>query len=146
MYTKLFGTILDSTVWQEDPYTRLTWITMLAMSDKDGRVEASIPGLAVRAGVSIEQCKTALGKFMSPDIYSRTKDNEGRRIEEIDGGWKLLNHAKYRAIKSKAEHAEAQARHREKKKFPCATCGTEWGTEKMAQACAADCAADKAVA
>jgi hypothetical protein len=72
---------------------------MLAMADQHGRVWASIPGLANIARVPIEATESALEELMSPDKYSRTKDNDGRRIEEIDGGWRLLNHAKYRAIR-----------------------------------------------
>jgi hypothetical protein len=44
--------------------------------------------------------------FLAPDPDSRTKDDEGRRIEEIDGGWLLLNHAKYRKMASKEEQIE----------------------------------------
>lgn len=69
---------------------------MLAMSDKYGICEASIPGLADRAKVSISDCEKALAELLAPDPYSRTTDFDGRRIEKIDGGWQLLNHAKYR--------------------------------------------------
>jgi hypothetical protein len=41
--------------------------------------------------------KIALIKFELPDADSRTKDNEGRRIETIEGGWLILNYQKYRA-------------------------------------------------
>lgn len=102
-FTKLFSSITASTVWCKDPCTKVVWITMLAMADKKGRVWASIPGLAKEAGVSLEDTERALEDFLSPDEYSRTKDYEGRRIKEIDGGWVLLNHAKYRAIRDEAE-------------------------------------------
>lgn len=105
-FTKLFSSILDSTIWQEGKETRLVWVTMLAMCDRSGEVHASIPGLAVRAGVSIAECENALACLMSPDPYSRTKDHEGRRIKEIDQGWELLNHAKYRALLSTEERRE----------------------------------------
>lgn len=95
-YVKLFESILDSTVWQEDLHVKVVWITMLAMKDIDGVVHASIPGLAKRAGVTIAQCEEALAKFLGPDPYSRTKDHNGQRIEEVDGGWEVLNHDKYR--------------------------------------------------
>lgn len=100
-FTKLFSTITDSSIWSEPNHVRLTWITMLAMADANGTVEASIPGLAHRARVSIEECADAVNRLSAPDPYSRTKDYEGRRISEIDGGWVLLNHAKYRAARSK---------------------------------------------
>jgi hypothetical protein len=115
-YTKLFNSIVTSTIWTEDDKTRIVWITMLAMSDKNGEVHASIPGLARVAGVSLQDCEMAIGKLLSPDEYSRTPDNEGRRIAKIDGGWELLNHAKYRLMASKedskAATAERVRRHR----------------------------------
>lgn len=93
---------------------------MLAIADKNGEVQASIPGLARVAGVSLPDCEAAILKLISPDPYSRTPDDEGRRIEKIDGGWALLNHAKYRTMASKDEaitaNAERQRRHRERKK------------------------------
>lgn len=79
---------------------------MLAMADRKGRVWASIPGLANRARVSLEECEEALGKFQSPDTYSRTPDFEGRRIEKIDGGWQLLNYAKYREMRDEEARKE----------------------------------------
>lgn len=107
-YTKLFGSILDSTVWHESLSVKVVWITMLAMSDRYGKVEASVPGLAYRAGVKLEECEAALEKFRSPDPYSRTKEHEGRRIEDVDGGFVLLNHGKYREMMSKEERREYQ--------------------------------------
>jgi len=105
-YTKLFNSILASTIWREDDKTRLVWITLLAMADKNGVAEGSIPGLADLARVSIEDCKEALSKLMSPDEYSRTVENEGRRIKQVEGGWAILNHAKYRAKMSTDERRE----------------------------------------
>ena len=80
-YTKLFSSIITSTVWSEDHETRIVWITMLAMADKHGEVQGSIPGLARIAAVSLDGCRNAIRKFLSPDEDSRTKDDEGRRIE-----------------------------------------------------------------
>lgn len=110
-FTKLFASITASTVWQEPAGTRLTWITMLAMADRHGQVKASIPGLANIANVTVAECEKALETFLSPDKYSRTKDNEGRRIGEIEGGWLLLNHAKYRGITSDATTRDAKRDH-----------------------------------
>lgn len=81
---------------------------MLAMADRNGRVWASIPGLANRARVPLEDAKLAIATFLGPDEYSRTPDNEGRRIEPIDGGWRLLNHEKYRSIRDEETTKEAK--------------------------------------
>jgi hypothetical protein len=119
-YTKLFSSIVASTIWREDDKTRIVWITLLAMADKNGEVQASVPGLADFARVTIKEARAALGKLMSPDEDSRTKTDEGRRIEEIDGGWLIINHAKYRHMASKDESKTAaavrQKRYRERQK------------------------------
>lgn len=108
-YTKLFGSILDSTVWQAPLPAKVVWITMLAMSDRDGVVEASVPGLALRAGVERGDCERALALFSAPDPDSRTTAHEGRRILKIDGGWQLLNYESYRDRATKEEAAEKNA-------------------------------------
>lgn len=109
-FTKLFTSITESTIWNEDDRTRLVWITMLAMADSRGRVWASVPGLANRARVPVDACEAALNRFQEPDKYSRTRENEGRRIEAIDGGWRLLNHGKYRAIRDDEAVKESKRR------------------------------------
>lgn len=109
-YTKLFNSIITSTIWTEDDKTRIVWITMLAIADKNGEVAGSVPGIARIAAVSVDDTRTAIGKFLSPDPDSRTKDDQGRRIEEIDGGWRLLNHRKYREMASKDEVKESEAK------------------------------------
>jgi len=105
-YTKLFASIVASTIWREADHVRIVWITMLAMADSQDCVAASVPGLADLARVSIEQCEDAIKKLMSPDPYSRTKDNEGRRIAEIDGGWMILNRNKYRELGAAEDRRE----------------------------------------
>jgi len=102
----------------ESDRVRIVWLTLLAMCDKNGEVQASIPGLANVARVPVEDCEHAISLFMSPDPYSRTKTDEGRRIEEIDGGWYVINHEKYRGLASdreaKQKAAERQKRYRER--------------------------------
>ena len=105
-YTKLFSSITASTIVSEPLATRWLWVTMLAMADSNGDVHGSVPGLARIANITLADCEAALICFLSPDSYSRTKDNDGRRIAEIDGGWRLLNHAKYRHIRSAEERRE----------------------------------------
>ena len=83
---------------------------MLAMTDRNGEVHASIPGIAKRAGISLNDCETALESLKSPDPYSRTKESDGRRIADIEGGWALLNHGKYRQLLSSEERREYNRR------------------------------------
>jgi hypothetical protein len=113
-YTKLFSHIVTSSIWTEDDQTRIIWITMMALADKRGEVMASVPGLARVAGVPIPAVEKALDKFLSPDEYSRTPDEQGRRIEKIDGGWSLINHAKHRRMASVEEQKERNAERQRK--------------------------------
>ncbi len=105
-YTKLFNSILASTVWNEPTETRIVWITLLAMADKHGLAEGSLPGLAVFARLPIDAVTIALERLSAPDKHSRSKEYDGRRIEAVEGGWQILNHGKYRAKLSEDERRD----------------------------------------
>jgi hypothetical protein len=100
-YTVLKSSIIFSTIWQEDSDTRVVWITLLAMRNKDGEVFASIPGLAGVSRVDLAKTAAALEKFLAPEAYSSSGD-DGRRLEVIPGGWRLLNHEKVKAEAAQA--------------------------------------------
>lgn len=105
-YTKLFQRILVSSIWDEDDKTRLVWITMLAMTDRDGVVTGTVNALARNARVDRQAVEAALVKFLAPDPETLTADNQGRRVEVVEGGWKLLNHSKYREMMSLEDRRE----------------------------------------
>jgi hypothetical protein len=105
-YTKLFNSILASTIWREDNVTRIVWVTLLAMCNRDGVVEGSVPGIADMARVSLPECEAALSKLQEPDPYSRTTEFEGRRIDKVSGGYVVLNYPKYRHKMSADERRE----------------------------------------
>lgn len=107
-YTKLFSSIVASTIWREDVSTKVVWVTMLAMKNERHIVEGSVPGLAHLAGVSMEDCEASLKKLKEPDPYSRNQEHEGRRIEPVDGGWLILNGEYYRKKMSQDERREYQ--------------------------------------
>ena len=95
-WTKLFSSIVTSSIWVEDDAILRVWIAMLAMADAEGVVEGSVPGFANLAHVTTEQMRLAVDTLSSPDADSRTPDHEGRRIEAIEGGWRILNYGTYR--------------------------------------------------
>ena len=105
-YTKLFETIVGSSLWGEPYATRIVWITMLAVKDREHLVRLSVPGLARIANVTLEECVAALKALSSPDPDSRTKEEDGRRIREVDGGWFVVNGEKYRQMFSLEERRE----------------------------------------
>jgi hypothetical protein len=107
-YTKLFSSILASSVWQEPLPTKIVWITMLALKNERHEVEASLPGLAKMAGVTMKECELAIDKFESPDKYSRNSENDGRKIVRCQTGWKILNGEYYSRLMSADERREYQ--------------------------------------
>jgi hypothetical protein len=104
-FVKLFNCILDSSVWSYDAETKIVWITMLAMADKNGYVHAAVPGIKNRAQVSLEATERALEIFQAPDPHSRSEANDGRRVERQGRSWLILNFE---------EHRQRQVRENEK--------------------------------
>ena len=102
-YSKWWSTIVTSSVWSDDDKTRIMWITMLAVTEADGHVSGSIPGMAAVARLSIEDTQIAIDRLCAPDPYSRSLDFEGRRIAASPGGWQILNYDKYRASRDEDE-------------------------------------------
>ena len=117
-FVKLYASILDSTIWAEPAPTVKVWITLLTMADANGFVDGTLLGVMRRAIVSRDECETAIRVLESPDPDSKTPDHEGRRIERREGGWQILNHRKYRDLRTEAQIATAQRvkQHRDKKK------------------------------
>jgi len=95
-FSKLFSSIVTSSIWCEDHTTVRVWVAMLAMADARGMVEGSIPGFANLARVSLPEMRHAVEKLSAADPDSRTPDHEGRRIETAPGGWRILNYLAYR--------------------------------------------------
>jgi hypothetical protein len=119
-FTKLFSSIVHSTIWREPNHVRVVWVTMLALCDRDGIVGASVPGLADVARVSLADCQEALERLLAPDEFSRTPEFEGRRIEATKGGWRVLNYQAHRDRMSlddqRERNRERQARFKARRK------------------------------
>lgn len=120
-YVKIYQSILDSSIWQETQATRLVWITLLAMADRNGRVEASVSGVARRANVQLKDCELAIEALCSPDKDDKSKVLDGRRLQVVDRGWFVVNHKYYRDLRTEKQisTAERVRRHREKKSVTC---------------------------
>jgi hypothetical protein len=109
MYNKLFTSILDSSIWVEEPATKIVWITLIAAMDEDGFAHFStLRNLANRAVLSVEQTEAAVKILESPDPNSADKDFDGRRIERVPGGWMVLNARKYRDTVTRSIAKEKQ--------------------------------------
>lgn len=119
-WIKLDKSIMASSVWRPREL-RTTWVTMLLMAEpitndkpsqayhpvsgeptwvvppgRYGIVHASSDGIAGSDGLSVEECDGYLVMLSEPEKRSRTQAHGGRRIARIDGGFLILNYAKYR--------------------------------------------------
>ncbi len=121
-YSKLHASIIGSSLWTEGDSVRILFITLLAMCDKDGCVYGTRPGISRIAMVDPDESDDAWTVLMSPDKHSsdkmRAPENEGRRIEEIPGGFRLLNFEYYRGLRNdddrREQNRQAQARFKAK--------------------------------
>jgi hypothetical protein len=106
MFAKLFSSITESSLWSESKDSRLLFVTMLAKADETGFVEASVPGLARVANLTMEETVAALECLHAPDEYSKNPDNEGRRVLTVPGGFMVLNYNDYRSRRNTEERRE----------------------------------------
>lgn len=106
MFVKLFSSITESSLWSEPKEVRLLFVTMLAKANQIGFVEASLPGLARVANLSMEETVSALECLQSPDKFSKNPENEGRRIISVPGGFMILNYEDYRERRNVEERQE----------------------------------------
>jgi hypothetical protein len=118
-FTKLDSGIIHSSIWFEPVYTRVLWITILAMKDCEGFVGTSSRGLQAAANITKEQFDEAIKCLESTDRDSRSSYYDGRRVERVEGGWMVLNHEKYRMEeeKKREQARERTRRFREKQRL-----------------------------
>ena len=113
-FVKLYSTVTSSSLWGEPLHVRIVFVSMLARCDEDGYYGASIVGLGRDAGLPFEVpgnralVDEALAILIAPDVNSRSEENEGRRIEKVEGGWLVLNAPKYREMRTGKQIWEAE--------------------------------------
>lgn len=118
-WTPLHQRIVASSVWSTKYHVRIAWVTLLAITGKDGVAHVTVSGLARLANIKLEEAADALEVLSAPDPDTMTQDgNEGRRIARAETGWKLLNWDAYRVLAKKGlvqeQNREAQARWRDR--------------------------------
>jgi hypothetical protein len=117
-FTKLDSGIVDSTLWMKENDVLRVWIALLAKCDAYGFVRAAVPSMAHLCFTTIERFEQIIDELCAPDPHSRSHDNEGRRLQVIEGGWCILNYIRYRDLmQRKAQsHAERQNAYRKRLK------------------------------
>lgn len=112
-FTKLDDGLIFSSILTEDDAVFKVWVLILSRTGKDGVAPISPAFLASvcrKDDAEIERCLAVLA---APDHASRSLNDDGRRIERVDGGFRVINYQKYR---ERAESEEVRAYEREKKR------------------------------
>lgn len=109
-YVKIFESIYDGTLadnWQ----AMVTFQQLLILCDQNGIVDMTPGAIHRRTGIPLDIITAGLSVLTAPDPQSRSPLEEGRRIVLLDParswGWRLVNHAHYRALMSAADKREA---------------------------------------
>lgn len=125
MYAKLFSSIYQGTL-RGNTHGLVVFTNMLAHADKEGWVDIHPRSIAEEVGLTVEQVNASINELESPDLESRSPEEDGRRIVRIDEhrvwGWRIVNYKKYSLIKNEEDRREqnrlAQERWRNKHKPP----------------------------
>ncbi len=126
-YSKLHSSLVNSSLWCERDDVRLLFITMLALADYNGDIFGSWGGIARQANIQYPPDEDERDPFvilMEPDADSsdifRNPENEGRRVEEIAGGFHIINYPFYRGLRNdddrREQNRQAQSAYRKRNK------------------------------
>lgn len=123
---------MDSTIWDEPPHVRVMFLTMLALKDWDHVVRLTFRRLVKKANLnpveeeSVRLAREALKILSEPDPRQtfEPQEQEGRRIQQVEDGWLVINGQKYqdemtklltrvRKTQWQREKREAEREHKE---------------------------------
>lgn len=111
VYGKIFEQMYDGTLGTRGPWQALvTFQQMIVLADKEGVLDMTAEALARRTTIPLEIIRIGIAGLEATDPDSRTPDEDGRRIVRLSEtrtwGWRIVNHAKYRAIRTAEERRE----------------------------------------
>jgi hypothetical protein len=107
-YTPVFDSIFQGSLCGKYPDLPV-WLVLLAMQQWGGVVDAHPSYISMVSGIPQPDIEAAITRFCQPDPSSRTPDNDGRRLEPLEGrgfGWRILNHRIYREKARKQAYDE----------------------------------------
>lgn len=118
-YGRIVRGFFDSSINDTDPITRLVFIGMIVLSDRQGRLDLTVESLSRRLNLDLDATRHALTVLSSPDLSSRTPEHDGRRIVPLEPGrswgWLVVNKEQYRKSDGDDDAIRADARDRKRR-------------------------------
>lgn len=111
MFGKLFVSMYDGTLASNGPWQALvTFQQLIILADQDGNVDMTPQAIARRTSIPLNIITEGLVELAKPDPFSRTPDEQGRRIVLLEDhrpwGWRLVNYEKYRQQRKAEDRRE----------------------------------------
>lgn len=109
-YTCIFRDVLTSRVWASSPPTKCVWLWLRLAADPEGFVVSDMAGVALGAGVTLEEARQAIAFLESVDIDADPEDpDHGVLLERVGRGWRILG---FEEDRERAKREAAKARNR----------------------------------
>jgi hypothetical protein len=120
VYGKIFASMFDGSLYGNWKAI-VTFQQMIILCDADGVLDMTPHALAARTSIPLDVLREGLEVLEAPDQYSRSPEQDGRRIERLDGhrpwGWRIVNYRRYRMMVDaetvREQNRARQQRHRE---------------------------------
>lgn len=110
-FTPLFSQVVDSSIWDEEYFVRVLWMTLLAKKDSDHIVRGTAYQISRWANMSEKEVLEGMKVLSSPDKKRiEPQPFEGRRVERVEEGWLVLNGQKYEELMKKIAEQARKAR------------------------------------
>lgn len=112
-FIPLFTSTIRSSLWSLSGDCLKVFLTLALEADPEGYVSASVDGIRRIVDLPLEDVQRHLDTLSSPDPHSkditRNQGADGRRIEKVANGWKVLNLEWYREL-ARRESEKARKR------------------------------------
>lgn len=119
MYGKIFKSMYEGTLYGQWEAI-VTFQQMIVLCDSNGILDMTPEAISARTSIPLDIIQRGLSQLSQPDPETRTLGHEGRRIQLIDEhrpwGWYIVNHDKYRALKSQEEIREKARKRKQKQR------------------------------
>jgi uncharacterized phage protein (TIGR02220 family) len=110
VYGKIFDSIYDGTLranWK----ALITFQQFIILAGPDGVIDMTPHAIHGRTGIPLDIIEDGIKHLAEPDPYSRSSNEDGRRIVLIDQarpwGWRLVNHAYYQKLVTRDDKRKA---------------------------------------